>query len=489
MAYTQDYVNQLVQEAAAQAGGSLSYSDTLHAATNLGIPEAQILNAISTGVITDYADYVRSADEASDIANIWDQQLGVDPSDMDYALSLAHLRAGGSLDSGSQFLNNTDIGYNYDTQDIVSAYRSTMGRNPTQEEYVSAMAQLGIQNFDQSTLGQSGQYLAATVAALESDPYAGRYAGYNPYNLPSDAANVSTNILGDQVQYISPITQRPVVSSFNDGNLELSAGDDVFTPEQVRAAIGLASATGALTENELQAMIQAIDNAKTADDFYAAFSKPQAVASLNPDGTQTGVGKTYEQALANGFNGVDMDAIYKALYKDAAPYKTSDIFTPAKLQPTITSLKNAMVNGFQTGGQLSGNSTPQTLMNLGTFGAAGDERMGSGNADYQSEMIKSLRDADAQLKSTNTGVTKYGYVGNGQGKAITPPTGDAAFNPGVIEQDAASPEYVDDWNAYGTYKINSLNAKSPYLTFDEWLAGGKSDGKPVEQPVTQYITD
>jgi 2-C-methyl-D-erythritol 4-phosphate cytidylyltransferase len=50
--YSQDYVNQLVQEAAAQAGGTLSYADVLNAANNLGIPASQIQAAVSTGVIT-----------------------------------------------------------------------------------------------------------------------------------------------------------------------------------------------------------------------------------------------------------------------------------------------------------------------------------------------------------------------------------------------------------------------------------------------------
>jgi len=50
--YSQDYVNQLVREAAAQAGGTLSYSDVLNAARNMGIPESMVDAAMSTGVIT-----------------------------------------------------------------------------------------------------------------------------------------------------------------------------------------------------------------------------------------------------------------------------------------------------------------------------------------------------------------------------------------------------------------------------------------------------
>jgi len=52
MAYSQEYVNQLVREAAAQAGGTLSYTDVSNAAANLGIPASQVAAAMATGVIT-----------------------------------------------------------------------------------------------------------------------------------------------------------------------------------------------------------------------------------------------------------------------------------------------------------------------------------------------------------------------------------------------------------------------------------------------------
>jgi hypothetical protein len=50
---TQPYVNQLVKEAAAQAGGTLSYNDALNAAQKLGISQDQLNAAMtSTGLIT-----------------------------------------------------------------------------------------------------------------------------------------------------------------------------------------------------------------------------------------------------------------------------------------------------------------------------------------------------------------------------------------------------------------------------------------------------
>jgi hypothetical protein len=50
--YDQAYVNQLVREAATQAGGTLSYTDVSNAARNLGISPEMVTGALSTGLIT-----------------------------------------------------------------------------------------------------------------------------------------------------------------------------------------------------------------------------------------------------------------------------------------------------------------------------------------------------------------------------------------------------------------------------------------------------
>lgn len=477
MAYTEAQLSDMLWDAL-QGNPSMSYDDVVAAATPLGVDLLGVENA--------YRDVAERA---------YENQWGANPNDAQMADALYYLTHLDGLDAGQTVLNNTQEGYNYDTEDIISGFRETFGRNPSQEEYVATMAELGINNFDRSTLGQSGNYTAATVAALESDPYAGRYAGYNPYNLPGDAANVSTNILGDQVQYISPITQRPVVSSFDDGELQLSAGLHVLTPQQIQSAIGLATATGGLTADARTTMMDSIRNAKTIDDLYAAFSAPQAVAALGANGYQVGVGQTEAEARANGFNGMnrtDLGAVYKALYKDAAPYKFSDTIGTQPIKTTINNTLKATQLGAQQGLNLASSLMPQQkFTNFGTFGAAGNERLGAGNADYESELIRSLREADDSLKSNNTGVTKYGFLGTSTPTAIgnRPLNAGGSLTPGVIAQDVASGEDVADWNNYNTYRTNSLNAKSPYVSFSDWLTGGKSDGKAVEEvvPSSAYL--
>jgi hypothetical protein len=233
-----------------------------------------------------------------------------------------------------------------------------------------------------------------------------------------------------------------------------------------------------------------LNDASTIDDVYGAFSAPKAVASLGAGGVQTGVGQTYDEAVSRGFGGVDMDALYKALYQDAAPYKFSDtVQTDAArtLQPTA---KQNLLNSTQLGRQQGLNlqsslQDPGKLQNLGTFGAAGGERLGAGPADYQSELIESLRESDNSLMSNNTGVTKYNFMGASAPAATgqRPLNAGGALTPGVIAQDVASADDVADWNNYSTYRTNSLQAKTPYTSFEEWLAGGKVSGVP--EPVIQ----
>lgn len=62
MAYTQEEVNQLVKEAAAQAGGTLSYADVMNAASNLGISADQVASAMGTGVVTPSVSYTAAPD-------------------------------------------------------------------------------------------------------------------------------------------------------------------------------------------------------------------------------------------------------------------------------------------------------------------------------------------------------------------------------------------------------------------------------------------
>ena len=83
--YDQAYVNQLVREAAQQAGGTLSFTDVSNAAKNLGISPEMVNRALSTGVITGagtpaYEQIVRDA-----YASIGRTGIGTAASNIDQA--------------------------------------------------------------------------------------------------------------------------------------------------------------------------------------------------------------------------------------------------------------------------------------------------------------------------------------------------------------------------------------------------------------------
>lgn len=490
---------------------------TLAAMQQFGVSPEQVARVTGLG-----ADAINSRIEGV-VNNVYNTQFGRGAEAAEIANAWEFLNGGGQVDQGIRNLNNTQEGYNYDTQDIIAAYRQATGLNPTQEQYVSAMATLGLNNFDRGSLG-GGKNTTANVAALESDPYAGRYAGYNPYDLPADAVNVSTNILGDQVQFTNPVTQRPMVASFENGNLVVQDGVDTMTGAEAAAAVGLAMATGGMNQQDYSALQADLKAAKSMDDVYAAFSNPKAVVTLDPTfGMQTGVGKTREEAQTNGAGMNELIAelglqtggnmpsntlisnaakeadvpyqfdqgLYDSLFSGQKPSTQATKITPANLPPALTNIQGGVNQFYKPGGINVEQNDLNTLYggwkDSQTVGASDGTLMGAGNADYNSSLIKSLRQSSITPFSSNPGVMMA------PNQSTTPPAAGAspdlmggAFNPQVLNPRAASGQEVADWNAYSTYRTNALNAKTPILSMAEWLAGGKSDGKAPIAPPAEY---
>ena len=134
--------------------------------------------------------------------------------------------------------------------------------------------------------------------------------------------------------------------------------------------------------------------------------------------------------------------------------------------------------------------TPGMYRQTTGVGAAGDEMLGAGNASYQSPLIQALRNSSASPFSNNQGVTQYDYESGtpGTGKAAGKMIQNSANNPQDLSPDVASADDVANWNNYSTYRTNSLNAKTPITSFEEWLAGGKVSGipEPVAFPVYNF---
>jgi len=315
------YSDQTVKDYIANQFSGLSGDELYKAVANeaaaKGVSAEQIGRVLGfdTGAVNQYATNVGKplAAEKEVLNNVIDYayntQYGRDATAAEKANASKYLTGGGDSGKGTGVLNYSTEGYNYDTQSIISGYRSALGRNPTQTEYVSEMAKLGYDPFNASVLG-TAKNLSANVAALESDPFAGRYANVNPYGvydpttqtykLDGTVPNISQNVQGNSVQFISPVTQRPITTSFVDGKLVVKDGVNTLTGEQAQSAINLALNTGALTATEYKNLTGSLASAQSMDDVYKAFGTPQAVAALDPNyGFQLGVGKTLQQAQAN----------------------------------------------------------------------------------------------------------------------------------------------------------------------------------------------
>jgi len=303
--------------------GDALYTAVANEAAAQGVSAEQIGRVLgfNTADVNTYATKVgkplvaeqKALDTVIDYA--YNNQLGRDATAQERTEAVNYLTGGGTFTNqgtsakGTGVLNYSNEGYNYDTQSVISGYRSALGRNPTQTEYVSEMAKLGYDPFNPTVLGEAGK-LSANVAALESDPFAGRYANVNPYGvydpttqtykLDGTLPNISQNVTGNSVQFISPVTQRPITTSFVNGKLVVKDGVDTLTGEQAQTAINLALNTGALTATEYKTLTGSLASAKSMDDVYKAFGTPQAVTALDPNyGFQLGVGKTLEQAQSN----------------------------------------------------------------------------------------------------------------------------------------------------------------------------------------------
>ena len=254
------------------------------------------------------------SDRQATIDRVFQEQLGrgVDPSGGQYYLS--QLDQGLSEADLLRTVNQSLEGQNFDTQLITSIYRQNLARNPEQEGYqfwLSAAQQAGLtpaeieatildaarqaEQVDRGIVGQT--FTEMQLADLEADPYGGRYATNSIYDLLGDAVNVST--IGDrQAQFVSPVTQRPVISS-NVGTFTATAGLDVLNTPAVQAAIQRAVNSGAMTPEEYRTLYADVGKATNMNEVYAAFNKPQAQVVVDAlYGQQTGEANTMAQARA-----------------------------------------------------------------------------------------------------------------------------------------------------------------------------------------------
>ena len=251
------------------------------------------------------------------IAEMYQNQLGRTPDQESLAWYTNQVAQGNkSLDQINAELDRSTEGYNYDAQVLNSEYRQQFGRNMDPEGLayymgledvnaggIAALADeiaAGARGADVAAAGAApeGGYSNLQLAALESDPYGGYYAGYNPYyfeGVPSDAENVSTTQAGQQIQWTNPVTRAPVVTNVTDGTFASTQGSRMTQRSEINKAMDLALSSGALKQGDydaIQARLNASDTNlyKPTDwnEVYSVLSTPQANVLLNNMGFQVG---------------------------------------------------------------------------------------------------------------------------------------------------------------------------------------------------------
>jgi hypothetical protein len=258
------------------------------------------------------------SDRQATIDRIYQEQLGRAADESGNQYYLGQLDQGLSEADLLRAVNQSLEGQNFDTQLITSLYRQNLARNPEQEGFqywLSEAQKLGLspseieaaildsarqaEQVDRGIVGQT--FTDMQLADLEADPYGGRYITNSIYDLLPDAVNVS--MIGDrQAQFVSPVTQQPVISQYTTGGsagFTAGAGLDVLNTPAVQAAIQRALDSGAMTPAEYRTMYADIQAAQNMEDVYAAFNKPQAQVVIDAlYGQQIGEANTLAQAQA-----------------------------------------------------------------------------------------------------------------------------------------------------------------------------------------------
>jgi hypothetical protein len=271
-----------------------------------------------------------SSNAADAITKLYQEQLGRAPDAAGLKFYADQLSSGKKTpqDIAAELDRSTE-GYNYDVQNVTSAYRQNFGRNPDQAGLQYYMgkedANLGLsQQFADVIKGGAAGVDVEAIAknpmgflqfvseALRADPYGGGYAVDNPYIFDEATArgrpNVSQTEAGQYIQFVNPITERPSYSGYTpDGSMKVFAGNDVLQADRVRQAVNLATQSGALTSADASRILTAISSPEkfreitgnpdpTANTLYALLSDPKAHVMVNALGIQ--VGEDADQSLA-----------------------------------------------------------------------------------------------------------------------------------------------------------------------------------------------
>lgn len=261
------------------------------------------------------------------VNQLYQEQLGREADVSGAQYWAGQLAAGVPAKDVAKAMSQSLEGQNLLTQAITSAYRSELARNPEQAGYQfwQSAAQSGgmsaqeIQDAvraaaaaEQAQRNITGGFTDMQLAALEADPYGGRYATQSIYDLLPNAVNTST-IDGRTVQFVAPPTQQMYTSQYGD-TYSAQQGKDVLNQPAVQAAISRALASGTMSQADYTTLVNDITKATNPSELMAAFNKPQGQVVIDAIyGQQTGEAKTLAEAQAEA---AQRQAVLDATGKD-----------------------------------------------------------------------------------------------------------------------------------------------------------------------------
>jgi hypothetical protein len=333
------------------------------------------------------------------VAQLYQQQLGREADVGGAAYFAGRLASGATESQIAKEMAQSLEGQNLLTQAITSAYRENLARNPEQEGYQywqSAAQDQGLSAkqvkdlvsnaavAEQVNRGISGGFTNMELAALEADPYGGRYATQSIYELPQDAVNVST-IGGRQAQFVNPITQQQLISQYGGGNAySATPGQDVLSNPVVNATLQRALSSGALNQAGYNSIVNGLSTATNMDQVRNVFATPQAQVVIDAIyGQQTGEDVSLQAAQAEaaqrqavlnandtGYyqNNMQLADAYRAAGLDF-PFgqeayqgydtmmRQGNVVTPTNFNDRVNSLLQSITGQF---GQANQMQTPQT---------------------------------------------------------------------------------------------------------------------------------
>jgi soluble cytochrome b562 len=313
--------------------------------TNSGLSTAEIAKALA-------------ASPEAIVNQVYQEQVGRRPDEGGAAYYQSQINSGKTAADIAAEINRSLEGTNFDTQTIESAYNRNLRRtaeqegfqfwlsaaqaNPmTQKQLMDAITEAaeGREKIDRGIQGKT--FTDLEVSDFVADPLGGRRATTSIYDVPkneADRINISY-INGIPVQFISPVTEKALISKYGEGAFKASMGEETYSPDRVAETADRAFRAGSMTKTEYDKVmtgltginqdIQAgkLDAAKAGDSIRQLLNVPKGFKIIDPKyGQQIGEDNSMDIALAEAAKRQD-----ELAKQDPGYYQANDILGQAYL--------------------------------------------------------------------------------------------------------------------------------------------------------------